>query len=85
VGTLDSINLADRTINSGKRLLGDKKFHLADNCVILVKGKPDGQMSDLRLGQTYELAFDTVDGVNVVNRIAPVKTPAPQDILKTPK
>ena len=74
VGSLDAINLPDRTVSAGKKYLSDKKFHLADDCAIMVNGKPEGRMNDLRLGQKYELSYDTVDGINVVNRIAPLPT-----------
>jgi hypothetical protein len=74
VGTLSAINLPDRTVSADKRLLGDKRFHLADNCAIVVNGKMGGRLNDLRLGRNYELSYDTVDGVNIVNRIAPAPT-----------
>jgi hypothetical protein len=74
VGTLSAINLPDRTVSADKRFLGDKRFHLADNCTIVVNGKTGGRLNDLRLGQNYELSYDTVYGVNIVNRIAPAST-----------
>lgn len=80
VATLNAISLADRTIKAGKGLLGDKKFHLTDNCTIVINGKTDGKLSDLRLGQNYELDYEVVDGVNVVNRIATVDVPAKTEV-----
>jgi hypothetical protein len=73
-GTLGAVNLADRTITAGKPLLGEKKFHLGDDCAIVINGKVAGagHLKDLHPGENCELSYDTVDGVNIVNRIAPV-------------
>jgi hypothetical protein len=80
VGTLDAINMADRTIKASKQLLGDKRFHLADDCAIVINGKMDAKLSDLRLGQRYEMSYETVAGVNVVNRIAPASMPEKSEL-----
>ncbi len=73
-GTLGVVNLADRTITASKPLLGDKKFHVGDDCAIVINGKVTGpgHLKDLHSGESCELSYDTVDGVNIVNRIAPV-------------
>lgn len=71
-GTLDTVNLADRTITAGKPLLGDKKFHLGDDCVVVLNGKLSSRLKDLHPGEACELSYDTVNGINIVNRIAPV-------------
>ncbi|MDB6065617.1 MAG: hypothetical protein JWR26_1825 [Pedosphaera sp.] len=73
VGILDGINARDRTLSLGKKFLGDKRFHLADRCPIVIDGKSDAKLSDLRLGQRYELSYENVDGVNVANRVALVE------------
>jgi hypothetical protein len=83
VGTLKAVSLPDRTVKAGKNLLGDKKFHLTDNCAIVINGKTDAKLSDLQLGQNYELDYVVVDGVNVVNRIAPVDAPAKTEVSQT--
>jgi Cu/Ag efflux protein CusF len=80
VGALSAVSLPDRTIRAGKSLLGDKKFHLTDNCVIVINGKTDAKLSDLQVGQNYEFDYEVVDGVNVVNRIAPVDMPAKPEV-----
>ncbi len=72
-GSLAAINADDRTISAGKKYLGDRKFRLADNCVIFSNGKPNGRMSDLQLGRQYELNYQSVGGINIVDRIAPVE------------
>ena len=56
-----------------KHLVGVKKFNLADNCKIVISGKSNASLSDLRLGQKLALTYDEVDGVNVVTRIAPAE------------
>jgi hypothetical protein len=73
-GSLAAVDAADRTVTAGKRYLGDRKFHLADDCVIIANGKFNGRMSDLRVGRDYELNYQSVGGVNVVDRIAPAET-----------
>jgi hypothetical protein len=73
-GTLGTVNLEDRTISAGKPLLGDKKFHIGEDCAIVINGKVVGpaHLKDLHSGESCELSYDSVDGVNIVNRIAPV-------------
>ncbi|HXC98150.1 MAG TPA: hypothetical protein VN048_02330 [Verrucomicrobiae bacterium] len=73
-GTLGMVNLEDRTITAGKPLLGEKKFHVGDDCAIVINGKVVGpaHLKDLHPGMSCELSYDSVDGVNIVNRIAPV-------------
>jgi len=80
VATLNAVDLPNRTIKAGKSLLGDKKFHLTDNCTIVINGKTDGKLSDLRVGQNYELDYEVVGGVNVVTRIAAVDMPAKTEV-----
>ena len=70
-GSLDAIHIADRTISAGKKMIGDKEFHLASDCAFVNNGVIGGRMQDLRLGQSYELSYTTVNGVNIVTRIAP--------------
>ena len=71
-GTLGAVNLTDRTLTAIKPLLGDKKFHVGDDCAIVINGKitGPGHLKDLHSGQNCELSFDSVDGVNILNRIA---------------
>jgi hypothetical protein len=71
-GTLTAIDLGERTVKA-KTLFDTKKFNLADNCAIVLNGKPDGQLSDLRPDEQLEFSYDDVNGVNVVNRIAPAE------------
>ena len=75
-GTLTAIDLGERTVKA-KTLFDTKKFNLADNCAIVLNGKPDGQLSDLRPDEQLEFSYNDINGVNVVNRIADTKA-APQ-------
>jgi len=68
-GTLTALDASDRTIKA-KHLTGTSKFFMADGCTIVVNSKPEGQWSDLKLGDKVALSYDEVDGVKVVNRIA---------------
>jgi len=70
VGTLDAIDLPNRMLKAS-HYLGSERFSMANDCNIMLDGRHDARISDLRLGTQYEFNYDKVDGVNVVNRIAP--------------
>jgi hypothetical protein len=71
-GTLTAIDLGDRTLKA-RAVFETKKFNVADNCAIVINGKTDGQLSDLKPNDRLVLNYDEINGVNVVNRIAPVE------------
>lgn len=71
-GTLTAIDLGERTVKA-KALLDTKKFSLADNCAIVINGKADGQLSDLRPDENLVFSYHEVKGINIVNRIAPAE------------
>ena len=71
-GTLTAIDLGEKTLKA-RSLFGSKTFNVADNCAIMVNGKPGGQLSDLRPDDKLVFSYDEVNGVNVVNRIAPAE------------
>ena len=73
-GTLTAIDLTDRTIKA-KHMFGSKKFNLADGCAIVLNGKTNGQMGDLKPGDSLTFSYNDVNGVNIVNRIARAETP----------
>ncbi|TAL02186.1 MAG: hypothetical protein EPO07_07600 [Verrucomicrobia bacterium] len=81
-GTLTAIDLTDRTVKA-KAAFGTKKFNLADNCAIVVNGRTDGQMRDLKPGDRFVFNYDEVNGVNVVNRIANSTMPEVADTAQT--
>lgn len=68
-GELRAVNLDNRTVIA-KSLFDTDKFHLADNCAIVINGKVDGQLSDLKLGERLAFDYEDVNGVKIVNRIA---------------
>ncbi len=84
-GTLDTVDLANRTLSAGKPLLGDKKFHIGDDCTVVINGKVAGasHLKDLRPGANCELSYETVDGINIVNRIG--VTTAPEKPATSPQ
>lgn len=71
IGTVTAIDLNEKTLKA-KATFETKKFNLADNCVIVLNGKLDGQLSDLKPHEKLVFNYDEVNGINVVNRIGPV-------------
>jgi Cu/Ag efflux protein CusF len=67
-GALTAIDLNDRTLKA-KAFLNGKKFNVANDCSIVINGKPDARLSDLKLGDKLVFSYEDVNGVNVVNRI----------------
>jgi hypothetical protein len=68
-GTLTAIDLNDRTIKA-KSTFGSRQFHLGDDCKIVLNGKTDGEMRNLKPGDKLTFSYDDVNGINVANRIA---------------
>ncbi len=73
VGRLTAVDLTEQTVKA-KAQFGSKKFHIADNCAVVINGKPDGKLSDLKLGDEFTFSYDDMNGVNIVNRIGTVTT-----------
>ena len=73
-GSLTAIDLTEQTVKA-KALLGVKKFHLANNCAVVINGRTDGKLSDLKLGDKFAFSYDDVNGVNIVNRIGTAPPP----------
>ncbi len=69
-GNLTAIDLDQKTLKA-QAMFDTKKFNVGDDCAIVVNGKPDGKLTDLRPGENLTLNYDDVNGVNIVNRIAP--------------
>jgi hypothetical protein len=72
-GTLTAIDLDERTVKA-KSFLTTMKFNLADHCAIVINGKPDGRLNDLKPDERLAFSYDEINGINVANRIA--KAPA---------
>jgi predicted RNA-binding protein len=71
-GFLTALDLDAKTVKA-KSLLNTKSFNLGDHCVIDLDGKGGGKLRDLRPEEKLAFTFDDINGVNVVNHIAPVK------------
>jgi hypothetical protein len=71
-GTLTAIDLGEKTLKA-KAAFTSKKFNVADNCAIIINGKTDGRLSDLKPDEKLVFSYDEINGVNVVNRIAPAE------------
>ena len=83
-GSLTAIDLDAKTVKA-KTLFDTRSFNLGEHCVIDLDGKGGGRLSDLRPDEKIVITYDDINGVNVVNHIAPAKestesasaTPAP--------
>jgi len=86
-GTVEAIDADDRTVKA-QHILSEKKFNLAKDCPIVIAGKPDGKMSDLRIGDKLTVHYEDVDGVYVATSIAreaaPTKPAAEVTKTETP-
>ena len=74
-GTLTAIDLGAKTVKA-RALFDTKKFNVADNCSIVINGKTDGKLSDLKPDDKLVFSYDEINGVNVANRIAPAEAQA---------
>lgn len=74
-GTLTAIDLDNKTVRA-KSGFAAKDFNLANNCAIVVNGRTDGELGDLKPNERLTFSYDEVNGVDVVNRIGPAGTPA---------
>jgi Domain of unknown function (DUF5666) len=70
VGEVEAINLPARTLTA-KEPSGEKNFALGDHCRIIIAGKKPGELKNLVAGQEYRFTYEEVNGVNVLDRIAP--------------
>ncbi len=75
-GTLTAIDLGEKTVKA-RTAFGSKKFSVGDNCAIIIQGKTDGRLADLRLNEELDINYDEINGVRVASRIAPVNTETP--------
>ena len=73
-GSLTAIDLDTKTVRA-KSLYDTRKFILGDNCAIVIAGKINGRLADLKPNDKLVFSYDEINGVNVANRIALVGTP----------
>jgi hypothetical protein len=67
-GTLTAIDLGEKTVKA-RAAFDTRKFNVADDCTVVINGRTDGQLSDLRPNDRLTFSYDEIHGVNVVNRI----------------
>jgi len=80
-GDMTAIDLDQKTIRA-KSMFDMKRFNVGNDCAILVNGKPDGKLTDLRPGEKLTFSYDDVNGVNVATRIAPAGTSTPSSVAE---
>jgi Cu/Ag efflux protein CusF len=68
-GEVVAVDLTDHTLKA-KGTFGEKKFNVGDNCTIIINGKTDVPLNEVKLGDRLEFSYDAVNGVNVASRIA---------------
>jgi hypothetical protein len=81
-GSLTAIDLDAKTIKA-RSAFDTKKFALGDNCAIVINGKINGQLADLKPNDKLVFSYDEINGVNVANRIAPAGTPQQSETTTT--
>jgi predicted RNA-binding protein len=67
-GTITAIDLNEQTLKA-RAFMGSKKFNLASNCRIVIDGKTDAALRDLRIGDRVAFNYEDVGGVLVANRV----------------
>jgi len=82
-GSLTAIDLGEKTLKA-RMLFDTKDFNVGDHCVIVINGKDDGQLSDLKPDDELVFTYDEINGVNVVNRIELAKDSANTDTAIAP-
>ena len=70
---LVAIDLQNRTI-SAKGSSGVKQFSLAGNCAIVMYGKTDAPLANVRPDERLTINYNEINGVNVANRVAPIES-----------
>jgi Cu/Ag efflux protein CusF len=71
VGTLQAVDATTRSVKV-RGGIAERKFNLADSCPIVINGKLNGGLSDLRIGERVSLSYDNKDGVLIANRLSPM-------------
>ena len=74
-GELTAIDLGQKTLKA-RSLLDTKKFIVGNDCAIVANGKPDGKLSSLAPTEKLVISYNDINGVNIVDRIAPANEAA---------
>jgi hypothetical protein len=85
VGTVTAIDTIDRTVKA-HATFDDKKFVIGDDCAIVLAGRPNARLDDLKPDDKLTFSYDEINGVNVVNRIGtlPPSSPNSKVVYATP-
>lgn len=67
-GTVEAIDATTGTLKA-KQILSERRFTLAKDCQLIIDGRPNGKLSDLRIGDKLSFHYEDVDGVLVANRV----------------
>jgi hypothetical protein len=81
-GRLTAIDLDQKTVKA-RGTFDTMKFNLGDNCAIVINGRTDAKLSDLRPNDRLVLNYESINGVNVANRIALAPAEEPKSSLYT--
>ena len=68
-GSLTAIDLETKTVKA-RSLYDTRKFNLGGNCAIVIDGRINGRLAELKPNDKLVFSYDEINGVNVANRIA---------------
>ena len=74
-GLAGTIDLSTRTLEA-KEGSSEKQFAVGDHCQVILSGDRTGQLKNVMPGQEYRFTYETGNGINVLDRIAPVPATA---------
>jgi Cu/Ag efflux protein CusF len=78
IGTVEAIDFTTRRVQA-REAAGEKPFAVANHCRIILSGEKTGTLKDLATGHRYKFTYEEVNGVNVLDRIAPVQGAKPAE------
>lgn len=84
VGTLTAVDTVDRTVKASSGL-SSKKFAVGDHCSIVLDGRPNARLNDLKPDDKLTFSYDEINGVNVVNRIGTAPQAAANVVYTVPQ
>ena len=68
VGTLTAIDTVDHTVKASSAF-SNWKFVIGNHCSIVLAGRPNARLNDLKPDDKLTFSYDEINEVNVVNRI----------------
>lgn len=84
VGTIQAIDAGARTVRA-RSYLNEQKFHLADQCQIVVANQANASLRDLRIGDRVEFTYENTAGVLVTTRIGRETNPEKEESAQSAK